>query len=115
MKKDLCIQVHPDRARGLNMSAVRSRCEALAHNSLVHRFAQSEGVEDGRYVNLMFETIDIPALWALVRREIYSDTTIGDAMRLASMAMCHGEQGWDDYLLLHHYDPAQPLDRLHGE
>lgn len=115
MKKELCIQVHPDRVKGLNMSALRLRCEALASSSLVHRFAQSEGVDSGRYVNIMFETADVTALWSLVWREIYSDAAVGQPMRLASMAMCHGEQGWDDYLLLHHYDPAQPLDRLHSE
>jgi hypothetical protein len=112
MKKELCIQVHPDRVTGLNMNAVRLRCEALASNPLVHRFAQSEGVDSGRYVNIMFETADITALWSLVWREIYSDVAVGLPMRLASIATCQGKQGWDDYLLLHHYDPAQKLDHL---
>jgi hypothetical protein len=115
MKKELCIQVHPDRVKGLNMSAVRSRCEALANNSLISRFAQGEGVDSGRYANIIFETADVTALWSLVWREIYSNVAVGQPMRLASIATCHGARGWDDYLLLHHYDPAQPLDRLHSE
>jgi hypothetical protein len=35
----------------------------------------------------------------------------GSALRNAAIIMCEGTRGWDDYRLLHHYDPAQPLDR----
>jgi hypothetical protein len=31
-------------------------------------------------------------------------------MRRSSMAMCEGAHGWGDYLLLHHFDPAVPID-----
>ena len=30
----------------------------------------------------------------------------------AAIIVCEGEHGWDDYLLLHHFDPAEPLDTM---
>jgi hypothetical protein len=44
----------------------------------------------------------------------YRSSEFGGALAESSMAMCEGQRGWEDYLLLHHYDPAVQLDRLPG-
>jgi hypothetical protein len=30
----------------------------------------------------------------------------------AAILVCQGEHGWDEYLLLRHFDPCQALDAL---
>ena len=30
----------------------------------------------------------------------------------AAIVVCRGEHGWDEYLLLRHFDPCQALDAL---
>ena len=37
---------------------------------------------------------------------------IGPRLARAAIATCEGKHGWDDYLLLHHYDRTLVLDTL---
>lgn len=113
---DFCIQIHPDRLRDLDLGRVRAVCEGLAADtSLIKRFAFSDRPAEGRerrHVNLIFDT-DRPAdLWKLLLGRLYQCEVLGRSLQMASMAMCEGEHGWGDYLLLHHYDPRERLHRL---
>jgi hypothetical protein len=66
-----------------------------------------EGYDRGRYVNVDFWAADPTALWAKVRSELRA----APEMAGAAIACCQGERGWDDYLLLHHFEPDEPLDQ----
>jgi hypothetical protein len=103
---DLCIQVHPHRSPDLNLAAVRVICERIAgDDTLVQNFAVVDGTDGHDYVNLMFGTDQLEALWNLLQRHLYEHEEVGVAMQMSSMAMCEGTNGWDDYLLLRHFDP----------
>jgi hypothetical protein len=45
------------------------------------------------------------ALWDLLRSRFYDDSEFGPHMRKASMALCSSDEGWDDYVILYHFDP----------
>ena len=108
-----CIQVQPDRAPDLDMERVRSLCRLISsRRALVVRHSIAEGVDKGRYVNLMFDTAQPRELWGMLHSIFYEDAIIGSGLALASMAMCEGDQGWDDYRLLHHFDPEVETDTL---
>lgn len=110
---DFCIQVHPHRSADLVVARVRSVCEDLAvSNPRIRRFAVVDGTDGHYYVNLMFETNCPRELWHLLFEHLYESSEFGDQMKVSSMAMCEGDHGWDDYLLLHHFNPAQPRDRF---
>jgi hypothetical protein len=112
---DFCIQIHPHRSSELDLDGVRARCEGLANNSqLIRRFAFVDGTDRHDYANLIFETSDVGELWTLLQQRLYCSSEFGGALAESSMAMCEGQRGWEDYLLLHHYDPAVQLDRLPG-
>jgi hypothetical protein len=103
---DLCIQIHPHRSPDLNIVAVRSICEGIAEDKgLVRAFSLVDGTDGHYYVNLMFNSDRLEVLWDLLQRRLYQTDGLGPAMRRSSMAMCEGEHGWDDYLLLCHFDP----------
>ena len=107
----LCIQVQPNRVLGINMERVRTLSETIAANKdLVTRFAVVERQDAGPYSNLMFETLDLHELWKSLWDALYRDEYIGAALLEASMAMCEGSDGWNDYLLLYHFDPTIKLD-----
>jgi hypothetical protein len=104
---DFCIQIHPERSADLDVAAVETLCEGLARDQgLIQRFAVVEGADDGNYVNLMFETQEPRQLWGLLQEQLYQSREFGGALQVSSMVMCEGSDGWNDYLLLHHYDPA---------
>jgi len=111
--KHLCIQIQPHRAAGIDTAAIHSLCEKLSDSSAeIERFDVFEGTDKIDYINLMFETRSIDALWSLLQAQLYGDQTLGPSLLKSSMAMCHGDHGWDDYRQLYHFDPAVKLDRL---
>ena len=60
------------------------------------------------YVNVDFRTEDILSLWGSVQKVLKST----NGMAKAAIVVCEGENGWDDYLLLHHFNPDETLDVL---
>jgi hypothetical protein len=95
----------------LDLPGVRAACESIAADRvLVRRFQITDGTDQHRYVNLMFATDDLRRLWRLLGQRLYHSAELGGPMRASSMAMCEGQHGWDDYLLLYHFDPAVPRD-----
>lgn len=108
-----CIQVQPDHAPGIDIGRVRDLCTQLASDkALIERHGVIEGDDEGPYLNLMFETSNAAEFWKKFETKVYADPAVGALMRRASLATCTGESGWDDYLLLHHYDKTLPLDTL---
>jgi len=107
----LCIQIQPNRAPEMDMARVRALGEEVASDKvLVERFSIVQGEDGGPYVNLMFETERLAELWKLLSVKLYEDRGVGAGMARASMSTCEGKHGWDDYLLLYHFDPEIKLD-----
>lgn len=111
----LCIQIHPHRSTNMDMDRVRSVCESLTNDrALVGKFACTDGTDGHDYVNLNFQTDHPREFWNALQRRLYRDSALGSAMRIASMAMCEGRRGWDNYMLLHHFDPLVQCDSFPG-
>jgi hypothetical protein len=101
--KRLHIQLQPARSPGLDVA------EAVAGLVRLDALVQvTEGEDDGRYVNIDFKATDLSGLWALVWAELQSVSGLAEA----AIVVCEGEYGWDDYLLLHHFNPKEQLDEL---
>jgi hypothetical protein len=72
------------------------------------RVILKEGSGRNRYVNLGFE-VDEPAdHWPSILQVLQSEP----GLAAATIVCCEGTNGWDDYLLLHHFDPSESLDLL---
>jgi hypothetical protein len=109
------IQIHPHRSPQLDLAGVRSECESLAaEKAWVRRFSWEEGYDNHAYINLMFETDYPKLLWKLLYEQLYQARSFGQLIQASSIAMCEGRHGWDDYLLLHHFDPEQRCDDFLG-
>jgi hypothetical protein len=98
--KALNVQLQPGRLPGLDVEAAVAQLQGLAPASV------SRGEEDGSYVNIGFEAADVLALWSAVRERLLAEASLAQCV----IVCCEGQRGWDDYRLLHHYDPSQPTD-----
>jgi hypothetical protein len=113
--KALHIQVQPGRAPGLEEAVARDLLRDVgAGTGVVARVDVTEGYDNGRYLNIDYVTDDLPRLWSLLKK-VLQDPTTGPLLARSLIVVCQGEAGWDDYLLLHHFDPSEPLDRLPEE
>ena len=85
-----------------------------AREPTLTRFRIEEGEDNGRYTNIDFWTSNRLQLWRAIQSAIYQHPLLGEELMISSMAMCTGADTWNDYLLLHHYDPTISLDTLEG-
>ena len=100
----MCVQFQPGRvaqdAVGGVVAALRDALRGADFDA---------GNDGGRYVNVTFEAATVAAGWAAVA-SVLADHKFGQAVRASCIVTCQGEHGWDDYLLLHHFDPDVNLD-----
>lgn len=84
--------------------------EIAKQTSMVKHHDFNSGEEQVSYFNFTFGTERAAELWQLIQSSIYENAEFAPHMRRASMAMCSSEEGWDDYLLLFHFDLAVEID-----
>ena len=54
-------------------------------------------------------TDDAHALWVLIQHEVLGNLDLGPALAAASIVTRTGSDGWNNYKLLKHFDPAVPI------
>ena len=96
------VQIQPDRALGLDVEAALNALQGVAAGRVTH------GEDDGRYINVDFRVRDVGQCWAAIRQLLHSQEQLASC----SLVCCEGRRGWDDYLLLHHFDPNEPTEDL---
>jgi hypothetical protein len=112
MKKFL-IQIEPHRSPDLDAGILLSQFEGLSNGrGWIRKRSVKHGFDKQPYIHLVFET-DYPKLfWKMLREAIDQADGYGPSMRAASFVICEGKAGWDDYLMLHHYDPDTSREHL---
>jgi hypothetical protein len=107
----LTIQVQPGRSSGMEIDRICATFTDLAALvDLVQHHQFDSGQDNGPYLNFTFGTNEAAALWRVIWSRLYEEAALGPRMRAASMAMCSSEEGWANYLLLYHFDPAVTVD-----
>ena len=76
------------------------------------RCTVSTGDDGGRFINVCFSTGSLAPLWRELQRSFLRGGVEHGACSKATIVTCEGSSGWDDYLLLHHFDPSQTVDLL---
>ncbi|MCP5283777.1 MAG: hypothetical protein H6933_02645 [Burkholderiaceae bacterium] len=110
---ELRLQIHTDEVSSQAIAALRTECEALAPRlagALDLRF--EEGEDEGKYLNIVFDSHSPQDLWPEIKAALYLSAAHGPTLRTKSMALRTGEDGWNDYVLLYHYDSTVPVERL---
>lgn len=101
----LCIQIQPDLSRLFSERAIDELRALPAQPGLVDKVSVEEGTDNGRYINLLFETTNARRLWPVIRERL-----VRLGLQRAAIVTCTGREPWRDYLLLHHFDARERLD-----
>jgi hypothetical protein len=113
--RTLSIQFQPLRAPRLSPKALKSAVSAFASsNPLVQEYSFRHGRDGVPYINFFLDTHakDLPRLWLTLRSHLLVKSKKAALIRKSCMFMCQGSRGWDNYLLLSHFDPEVPCDTM---
>lgn len=105
--KCIIVQVHTQKDGSFTLD------ECLKHIRAAGRHPEVEPEEDDpAIVNLNFFTEDAPAFWQEFQRNNLQDTPTGRWLKNVAIIVCEGQYGWNDALLLAHFDASETLDAL---
>jgi hypothetical protein len=113
--RSLAVQFQPRRATSAKVAAVVSLMTRIAgRNVSLCGFAYRKGNDRGPYVNFQFE---VPAgklaqTLASILTGAFGHRALGPSLRRSCIVTCEGTRGWDNYLLLYHFDQRLKLDTL---
>ena len=103
----LSIQVQPNLLVNFSAQAIDAlRCLDVPTGS-VESVDVQHGEDEGPYFNVTFETPDPKILWPTAREAL-----VRLGLQRAAIATCTGTRGWDNYVLLHHFDREVQKERL---
>ncbi len=107
------IQFQPSRCPGIESADIIASLKVFSDNSdLVDTLKTSEDVDDD-YLNIFLATSDLINLWSGLREFVFSSGEFSASILAALIVICEGDDGWNDYLLLYHYDSSMSVDELH--
>jgi hypothetical protein len=101
--KKLYIQIQPRRSPGLDAEEAVDRLRNLGATAVVKR-----GEDVVPYINVLFRAADVKVLWEALQEQLRADPALAGC----SIVCSEGERSWDDYRLLHHFDPRERLDEV---
>ena len=103
------IQLQTDRVGCGSIDMLSPPIETCARKHVATQSIEiTSGFDDGRYTNIDIKTVDVRALWNELKELIVDDVVVSNC----AIVCCEGDNGWDDYLLLHHFDETETLDAL---
>lgn len=105
----LNVQIQPTRVNNHKADELIAHVRAAADGLVLEFQGEEHGNDQGPYINLSFAAADHAASWSRLRQR-FDNSEIGRAVAVSTIVTCEGERGWDDYLLLHHFDPSEELD-----
>jgi hypothetical protein len=106
--KCLNIQLHPELCSDDVENHVANLTAIANASARETKVSVDRDDDDGPYINVNVYTDDIVTLWSAVSLVITSTPSLA----AAAIVCCEGDNGWDDYLLLHHFDGEEDINRL---
>jgi hypothetical protein len=85
--------------------------EGLVH---VRQFSFDRGKDRGPYINYCFKSRSPSRVWKVLKSRAFGTSRLAALLRRSSVVTCEGSRGWDNYLLLYHFDSKVPLDQFRG-
>jgi len=99
----LSIQIQPELSPSINSGGVASFLNNEGYTPEI-----TEGNDSGKYININIETNNIKELWIKIKKYLQEHNEFANS----TIVTCEGSQGWDNYLLLHHFDSNEKLNEI---
>jgi hypothetical protein len=112
--RTLCVQFQPRRSGRLNPDTVAGLMLRVALETGVRSFSIERPHAGTSYLNFLFASGTPGRTWRAVQRIALSHRTLGRRLRRSTIVVCEGTRGWDNYRILHTFDPKQSLHSLTG-
>ena len=112
--RTLSVQFQPSRAVKLRRNTISDLMLRIALDTNVRSFSMKRSRARDAYFNFLFESPTVARTWRAVHLRALGHRTYGRALRRSTIVVCQGSRGWDNYRLLHHFDPKKALDSLAG-
>ncbi|MGB2500733.1 MAG: hypothetical protein ACPIA2_13610 [Mariniblastus sp.] len=103
MTRTFCCQIQLDRLTFMTEDDVMQICAKIA-DAWDEDVEIQTGNDNGKYVNLLVESNDSQSTWERIKWPFIESKIPGGEFANAIILTATGDHGWDDYLLLHHYD-----------
>lgn len=104
----LSIQIPPEFVADFDQREFLARVRGAGRSPEIDAFTE----QGKNYLSFNFFTERPVALWRDLQQHLYLDPHYGAIIAPVSIAVCDGEDEHDDYLVLHHFDPAEVRDQL---
>jgi hypothetical protein len=108
--KTISVQFQPALAKDLNVLQLKELFAAISELPTAMKYRVIEGIDGVEYINFEYATENPAELWSEISTKVYGESAFSSQLGQASIVVCEGKQGWDDYLLLHHFNPSEKLD-----
>jgi hypothetical protein len=113
VRRTICFHVQPKRVSGIDAGSISRLMHRLALSPQVREFTIQRGPQDS-WVNFLFSSSAAGRAWRMLHLRALRHPRWGARLRRSAIVTCEGSRGWDNYLLLHHFDTQQSLDTLAG-
>ncbi len=116
--KTLTVQIQAGLATALEAEQAVAQLLALAGEKLLASNGKAipaedthaEAVQGDGCINVNFRTPDITGLWRAIQARLGLGEGSKPPIANALIVVCEGQYGWDDYLILHHYEEFDTPD-----
>lgn len=105
--KCIIVQVHSHK----NTQYTLDECLQAIRSTGRHPEVEPEE-ETPSIVNLNFFTEDAKVFWEEFQQATLTDSACGAWLKEVAIIVCEGEYGWNDALLLAHFEASEALDTL---
>ena len=112
--RTLSVQFQPRRSGGLESDKICELMLRVALDADVKTFSIERSRARDSYLTFLFSSATAARTWRAIQRIALRHRVLGARIRGSTIVTCQGTRGWDNYRLLHHFDPEQRLDRLGG-
>jgi hypothetical protein len=99
----LSIQIQPDLVSSINSDGITSFLNNEGYSPEI-----TEGYDSGAFINLNIKTHNVKVLWVKIEKYLKNHSELFNC----TIITCEGSQGWDNYLLLHHFDSTEKFDEI---
>jgi hypothetical protein len=109
--RTLCLQFQPYRAPKISVEQLSALLLRIAMAEKGIREFTVQRNRSAKYINYLFVGTFVGGIWSAVRVGALHHRIFGASLRRACITTAEGSQGWHNYLLLHHFDPKQALNK----
>jgi hypothetical protein len=102
--RTICLQLQIGRTSSVSQASVSALMLRVAERAATRVFT----VQRGRnYLNFLFESESPERTWQTIERVAFGHRRMGRRLRESTIVTVQGSRGWDNYRLLHHFDPRR--------